>query len=158
MRWTLWSGFAHFGCTPTRRNSWSARSDDRLALALWDDQIENGRINLFGKLHGIQKPGNLDRIQHLLWAQKHRDGCFWVVRLEAEDPAAYPYRKIKRVIGPDPRPMRLIQLCARTGEFIAETCSDRCAAVVRLIGPEPYNSDPTQVLQLLAAPQARSFF
>src|SRR5262245_36046794 len=99
-RRTLKECFAEFGATAKNpRNSWSARSADGkvVVVTVWKDQLDYRArpivFDNFGRsdLHSwIDRPGNKDRINDLIWARDHCDGLFRVVITEAEDVKANP--------------------------------------------------------------------
>jgi hypothetical protein len=110
-------------------NSWSARSPDgrTVAVTAWVFDIVGGEINMFGKMK--RQPPNAagrERIENLLWAKGHCDGRFRVVVIEPVDPEVIP-RKIKRVIGVDPLPWRLVKIEPQTGEYIARRLTEPAA-------------------------------
>lgn len=125
------TAFAELGAT--LRNpvwSWSALTkDDNVVLALWHHRFDNPDRPRFYSEFGnrvedwTDKKGNRDRIQHLKWARDQRQGLFLVVWGNAPDIHAEPKRKAS--YRPTPMVMRLVNLDEETGEFSAETVSDR---------------------------------
>lgn len=125
-KWTHTKAFASFGVVPRNtRWSWSARSEDgkTVVATLWQDQFErkDGRVIYArpGFTPGERKrPGFMEWIENLTWAQSNCQGRFKVIVAVAKDIQATP-----RSIGecfPSKMTMRLVQFDRDTGAFVAE--------------------------------------
>jgi hypothetical protein len=127
-KWKLSEAFAHFGTTGrNQRWSWSARSADgkTVAITLWRDGLDYRAkpivYDTFNRpdLHSwIDRPGNRERIDNLMWATVHCDGLFRVVITVAEDVKANP-RKIETCYPQDEWLMKITDFDEKTGEFRA---------------------------------------
>ena len=106
--------------------SWAARTSDEktVVLALWADRF-SGRSPVHYDNHQgspptpewINRPGNIERRDHLIWAMDHCDGLFRVVLLTAKDPSSSPRETLSAQS--DDIIMRIMELDRRTGEFHA---------------------------------------
>jgi len=122
------AAYAHFGITlKNERWSWSGRTPDgsKVVLSIWRDEIDYKsrppKCDYFGHSRlsiWIDKPGNRERIDNLIWARDHCGGLFGVVIASAVNPNAEP-RKIAEAYSTN-LTMRLLDLDERTAEFIAE--------------------------------------
>ncbi|SRR6266481_1665225 len=125
--------FGAFGATVTNeRWSWSAISADRntVVLTWWKDEIrqESGHLVYDMRNHHRldiwrDRPGNRERIRHLIHARDNCDGLFRIVWSTAADLNAVIRRTISR--NPDLNIlMRLVELNEQSGEFRAEQVND----------------------------------
>jgi hypothetical protein len=129
----LAAAFAHFGAIPKNpRWSWSARSKDgnTVVINLWKDRFSyhKGRAEYDERAHGdiaqwMNRPGNRERLENLIWARDHCDGLFRVNIAIAEDINASP-RKIIDVFPQDKLCMRVTDLDEQTGAFRAVQVGD----------------------------------
>jgi hypothetical protein len=127
-KWSLARAFAHFGVKgKNQRWSWSARSADgkTVALTLWKDRLDYTAKPIVydtfrrANLHvWIDRPGNRERIENLIWARDHCDGLFRVVITVAKDVNAEP-RKIEDCYPKDNWLMQIVKLDETTGQFRA---------------------------------------
>lgn len=119
--------FASFGARGRNpRWSWSARSDDGaiVVITLWKDRLSFADGNVVYDDFGIdtsawvERPGNRERIDNLIWARDRCGGFFRAVVTVAEDVSAQP----RRIADCYPQPrwnMKLVELNEATGEFRA---------------------------------------
>jgi hypothetical protein len=127
-KWRLAEAFSHFGAKgKNQRWSWSARSTDSktVVITLWRDGLDNGAkpivydtFNRPDLYTWIDRPGNRERIDNLIWARDHCDGLFRVVITVAEDVKANP-RRIADCYPKDELLMKITDLDENTGEFRA---------------------------------------
>jgi hypothetical protein len=124
----LAEAFAHFGTAgKSQRGSSSARTPDGRAvvMTLWKDILDYTTkpisYNTYGRTdlpEWTDKPGNLERIDNLLWARDQCDGMFRVVIAVAENIRASP-RKIADCYPQNRMVMKLLDVDEQTGEFRA---------------------------------------
>jgi hypothetical protein len=134
--WTKTEAFAYFGATLTNvRWSWSARTPDGTAviLALWSDRFSRKTNPLqYEEETGartrewVDRPGNRERIQNLIWARDHCDGVLRVVMARAKDINARP-REIDDCFPRENLYMRITYLSEETGQFGAVAIEDNIA-------------------------------
>lgn len=129
-KWTLRACFAEFGAKATNpRWGRSARSRDGtvVVVTLWKDYVDYSAkpivYDTFNRSERINRPGNRDRIDNLLWARDHCGSRFRVVIIEAEDDKANTRKIARRYPLKDWR-MRLTKLNEETGEFRAEKVAE----------------------------------
>ena len=132
-KWKLAEAFAHFGASgKSQRWSWSARSSDGkiVVITLWNDGLNYGAkpivYDTFNRpdLHvWVDRLGNRERIENLIWARDHCDGLFRVVITVAEDVKAKT-RKIDDCYPKDDWLMQITNLDENTGEFRAVKTED----------------------------------
>lgn len=123
----LAEAFAYFGAAGKNpRWSWSARTPDgEIVLTLWKDGFDYSTKPLtYGSIaegaapEWIDRAGNQERLENLVWALDHRDGEFRVVVVVAVDEKANP-RQIRESY-PQPRMLgKITKLNRETGEFEA---------------------------------------
>ena len=136
-KWRLAEAFEHFGATgKNQRWSWSARSADgkTIVITLWKDRLDySGKPIVYdtfkrANLHvWIDRPGNRERIENLIWARDRCNGLFRVVITVAEDPNAEP-RKIQDCYPKDDWLMQITALDEKTGQFRAEKIDTKSKA------------------------------
>jgi hypothetical protein len=106
--------------------SWAARTTDEKAvvLALWADRFCGRSPAHYDYYQGIppgpdwiNRPGNIERRDHLIWAVDHCDGLVSVVLLTAKDPYSSPRETMSAK--PDDIVMKITDLDRQTGEFRA---------------------------------------
>lgn len=126
----LADAFAHFGVTgKNQRWSWSARSTngDVVVLTLWRDHFDYStnppryyaNADLDSSADWLDRPGNRERLENLIWAEDNCGGEFRVIVIEPVDPNAKP-RQIKNCYPKDRMVGRIIKLNRESGEFEAE--------------------------------------
>jgi len=120
------AAFAHYGVRLTNaRQSWSGISPKgEVVVGLWRDEFDykakpvsyqpNPATNDIWR----QKPGNRERISHLIHARDMADGLFRVVVMTAGDTSADP-REVAEAYPRENMTMRLVELNEATGEFRA---------------------------------------
>lgn len=120
------AAFAHYGVTLTNaRQSWSGISPKgEVVVGLWRDEFDykakpisyqpNPATNVVWR----HKPGNRERIAHLVRARDVAGGLFRVVVMTAGDTSADP-REVAEAYPRDNMIMRLIELDEGTGDFRA---------------------------------------
>lgn len=125
---TRTEAFAHFGAQ--LRNvgwSWSARTadDKTVILALWSDRFSwQARPVRYDDYRSkvdqtwIDRPGNRERLENLVWARDKCDGLFRVVMVTPKDKQSDP-REIDESFPRDDIVMKIIDLSEATGEFRA---------------------------------------
>jgi hypothetical protein len=128
-KWTRTEAFGHFGVALTNtRWSWSGRTPNgkTVVLALWSDRFCPKTVPLQYKDHRfapdqtrINRAGNRERLDNLLWARDHCNGLFRVVMGKPKDRDSDP-REVDDSWPKDNIVMRIISLNEHTGEFSAE--------------------------------------
>ena len=110
-----------------QRWSWSARSSDgnTVVMTLWKDLLDYrvrpivystfDRENL---AVWVDRPGNRERLENLIWARDHCDGLFRVVITTAKNVRA-DTREIEDAHYQERMIMKLVDLNEQTGEFRA---------------------------------------
>lgn len=120
------AAYAHYGVTlRNTRQSWSGVSlNGEVVVGLWQDEFDwkskpvscqsNPATNEIWR----NKPGNRERITHLIRARDTAGGRFRVVVMRAADTAGDP-REVAEAFPRDDIIMRLAQLDEATGDFLA---------------------------------------
>jgi hypothetical protein len=120
------AAFAHYGVNLTNdRWSWSGISaGGEVVVGLWQDEFDyktkpvsyqpNPKTNDIWR----NKPGNQERISHLIRAREIAGGKFRVVVMRAVDATADP-REVSEAFPRDNMVMRLVELNEFTGDFVA---------------------------------------
>jgi hypothetical protein len=128
-KWTRTEAFRHFGVTlKNTRWSWSGRTPDgkTVVLALWSDRFRPKTLPLQYEDHRatpnqtwIDRPGNRERLDNLIWARDRCNGLFQVVMVRPKDRDSDP-REVDESWPRDNVVMRIVNLNEHTGEFSAE--------------------------------------
>jgi hypothetical protein len=116
--------FNHFGVRWKNINwSWSGRSDERVAVTLWQDRFlekgtayESWHDDVPGEWRS--RPGFVELIENLAYARDNLDGTVHVIIAVAKDKDARP-RSIERSF-PSQMTMRVTQLDEEEGKFRLE--------------------------------------
>jgi hypothetical protein len=124
----LADAFRRAGVTAkNRRWSWSARSADGkiVVMTLWKDLIDYRSkpiaYSTFDRENltiWVNRPGNRERLENLIWARERCDGIFRVVIATAKDVNA-DTREIEDAHYHERLIMKLVELNEDTGEFRA---------------------------------------
>jgi hypothetical protein len=118
------------------RWSWSARSADGkvIVLTLWKDLIDYKArpisYNSFARedlANWMNRPGNRERLENLIWSRDHCGGLFRVVITTAKDVNAQP-REIEDAYYQPRMVMKLVDLNEVTGEFCAVVAEETALA------------------------------
>jgi len=129
-KWTLAEALASYGGAAGKnpRWSWSARTPDGKAVVMtfWQDRFDyKTKPPTYRAKSGaganawLDKPGNRERLENLIWAVDNCGGRVHVVITVAENVNVQP-RKIADCF-PQPRmQMQVKELDRQTGEFFAE--------------------------------------
>ncbi len=98
-----------------------------VVLALWSDRFRPRTSPLQYDDHRtaldqtwINRPGNRERLDNLIWARDHCNGLFRVVMVRPKDRDSDP-REVDESWPKDGLVMRIVNLNEQTGEFSAET-------------------------------------
>ena len=124
----LAEAFRRAGVTAkNQRWSWSARSADGriVVMTLWKDLLDYKAkpivYSTFDRENlsvWVDRPGNHERLENLIWARDHCEGLFRVVITTAKDTKAQT-RAIENAHYQERMVMKLIDLNEQTGEFRA---------------------------------------
>lgn len=116
--------FNHFGVKWKNINwSWSGRSNEKVAVTLWQDRFldrgsayESWQTDVPGEWRS--RPGFVELIENLAYAEEHLDGVVHVIIAVAKDKKASP-RSIERCF-PSAMKMKVVQLDREAGTFRLE--------------------------------------
>lgn len=127
-KWTHTGAFGHFGAKPRNVQwSWSARTDDKVIVTLWQDQFTREGEKLTYSRPAVPegepdtRPGFRELMSNLKFAQDELAGLLHVIVAVARDKSASP-RSIAHCF-PSDMTMKLIDLDPDSGSFKAERVS-----------------------------------
>ncbi len=117
----------HFGVKPKNIQwSWSGRSDEKVAVTLWKDRFLEGGTAYESWQDDVpgawlSRPGFVELIENLAFAQDNLDGIVHVIAAKAKDEDARP-RSIERSY-PTKMRMKVTKLDRNEGTFRLELIS-----------------------------------